>query len=581
MIPENFSDPDKQNFRQWSRTVKSYCGGRRRGFMEAMGWAELQNVVDDETMATVRWDGGHEANYLLSELLIQLTGEEANLIVEECGNNGFDAWRKLCSRFDSYSKKHELDRIDKFMNVPRAKDYSKVAARIQAWEREMRLYSEKTKFVVPETWKTNILMNIVPAEYDKQLRMSFIRGETQYNDVRQTILDFVDEFGSKPVPMELGMLEDEAGLDALGRQARKFDRPTAAAKARAAAATARAKATPKAKATAELKFGDFNGKCYTCKEYGHPAWQCPQKGKPAGSLDTEDEENDDDEYDDSESQGYLGLDIEEYDEEDLGALGLDTDEEEEAGDSLDDMSVEERTKLWHGRASKFLTDDIDHDGMGEIHGMTNLFKDLDLESKLAARKELGKTEEARPQDNYFQVIKEEERTDKMKKKEYGPFRIVYQEAEDMTTDAASPKRKAPDMREDLKTSTPARKVAMDQLVDDEGMVSRIEWSPATSGSPASLAEKFRRKVEDLGLRFKKRKVRTMPTTVPDEELPRGQPKPGGRSLEAQGEYSLHEAPSQPEAKSSKHVKQQVEKQGRPRTRDAPVVWSQCQAPEEG
>ena len=48
----------------------------------------------------------------------------------------------------------------------------------------------------------------------------------------------------------------------------------------------------------------------------------------------------------------------------------------------------------------------------------------------------------------------------MKNKEYGPFSIVDQEAGGMTIGAASPKRKAPDVRVDLKTSTPARRVTM-------------------------------------------------------------------------------------------------------------------------
>ena len=61
MVPEVYADPDKQNFRQWARKIKSYCNGRRRGFRNAMRWAEMQEIVDDETLSTVKWEHGQEA----------------------------------------------------------------------------------------------------------------------------------------------------------------------------------------------------------------------------------------------------------------------------------------------------------------------------------------------------------------------------------------------------------------------------------------------------------------------------------------------------------------------------------------
>ena len=75
MVPDTFEGTEKQSFRQWARKVKSYCNGRKRGFREAMLWAEAQTVVDDVTLATVAWEDGHASNYQLAELLIQITGE--------------------------------------------------------------------------------------------------------------------------------------------------------------------------------------------------------------------------------------------------------------------------------------------------------------------------------------------------------------------------------------------------------------------------------------------------------------------------------------------------------------------------
>ena len=40
MVPETIGDYEKHNFRQWARKVRAYCGGRRRGFREALQWAE-------------------------------------------------------------------------------------------------------------------------------------------------------------------------------------------------------------------------------------------------------------------------------------------------------------------------------------------------------------------------------------------------------------------------------------------------------------------------------------------------------------------------------------------------------------
>ena len=100
VIPETYDNPDKQKFRQWAEKVKLYCSGTRRGFREATQWAEEQTVVDDITLATITWDGGRESNHQFAEFLLQIIGEEANLIVEECGANGLEAWRRLNVRFD-------------------------------------------------------------------------------------------------------------------------------------------------------------------------------------------------------------------------------------------------------------------------------------------------------------------------------------------------------------------------------------------------------------------------------------------------------------------------------------------------
>ena len=54
MVPEVYADPDKHNCSQWARKIKSYCNGRRRGFRDAMRWAEMQEIVDDETLSTVK-----------------------------------------------------------------------------------------------------------------------------------------------------------------------------------------------------------------------------------------------------------------------------------------------------------------------------------------------------------------------------------------------------------------------------------------------------------------------------------------------------------------------------------------------
>lgn len=155
-------------------------------------------MVNDETLCNVTWEDGPESNYQLTELLIQLAGEEPNLSVEACGQHGLEAWRRLNAKHDPYTRKHELDKIDTLMNVTRARDYKNIGAKIQAPEREMRLYAEKTNFDIPESWTTNILMKMVPTEYETQLRMRCIRGFNKYDEVRQTIMDSIYEFAGPP-----------------------------------------------------------------------------------------------------------------------------------------------------------------------------------------------------------------------------------------------------------------------------------------------------------------------------------------------------------------------------------------------
>ena len=157
MSPGSFSGKHREHFKEFARKFKAYCDGRCKGYKKALKWAELQKTpISTEDVALLEWPVAEEADTALTNLLLQVTTDEPNCIADRLDERGFEAWRQLVARYDPYDDTNELENMGQILSVKRCKGMKDVPEAVAQWERELRIYSERTDFVLPEIWKIKI-----------------------------------------------------------------------------------------------------------------------------------------------------------------------------------------------------------------------------------------------------------------------------------------------------------------------------------------------------------------------------------------------------------------------------------------
>ena len=350
MTPSNFSGKHRENWKEFSRKFKAYCDGKCSGFKQALNWAELQkSEIKPEDVQHLNWQHAEEADAALTNLLLQVTTDEPNCIVDQLGERGFEAWRQLVARYDPYDDTNELQRITELMSVKRSKSMREVPDAVAQWEREMRTYCERTGFGIPETWKIKILFSMMPSTYEDQLKMHYVRSDKEsrkYDTVRRMILDYAHANTGVATPMDVGAIGQEEmssnqytdqewidyyewgeqSLDALqkagksnglkgGKGKGKNKGYTSAygggkgylnayggkgGKGKDAGEAGQADWTNGPKGNGKIK-----GKCHNCKKIGHTASVC-KAPKNKGTASLEDQENEE-EYDAENEFGSLEI----------------------------------------------------------------------------------------------------------------------------------------------------------------------------------------------------------------------------------------------------------------------------------
>ena len=86
---------NKDNFQDWRFRLEMFIKGNNARLAALMNWSELQEVpIDPETSVNLE---DRELNDNLYYILAQLTDGEAFVVVKDVeGQNGGEAWRKLC-----------------------------------------------------------------------------------------------------------------------------------------------------------------------------------------------------------------------------------------------------------------------------------------------------------------------------------------------------------------------------------------------------------------------------------------------------------------------------------------------------
>ena len=170
-----------ENFRAWSKKAKIYCNALSRGFKRALELAEQQeSSVDIEALQLTGWTAAVEADAKLYDFLSTYTAGDAQRIVDETPDRGFESWRKLKKRFHPEGGTFELERTTRLMTGKQCKTLSELPAAMDVLEKGFRQYEITFGSPIPDPLKYSMLIKILPESHRKDLTMKFLLGERNY-----------------------------------------------------------------------------------------------------------------------------------------------------------------------------------------------------------------------------------------------------------------------------------------------------------------------------------------------------------------------------------------------------------------
>ena len=180
-----------ENFRAWSKKAKIYCNALGRGFKKALELAEQhEGSVDIDTLQLTGWAAAVEADARLYDFLSTYTAGDAQRIVDETPDRGFESWRKLKKRFHPEGGSFELERTTRLMTSKQCKTLSELPAAMDILEKGFRQYEITFGSPIPDPLKIPMLLKILPESHRKELTLKFTLGERNYQKMSESIMGF-------------------------------------------------------------------------------------------------------------------------------------------------------------------------------------------------------------------------------------------------------------------------------------------------------------------------------------------------------------------------------------------------------
>ena len=198
MTPKVFDGKQEGHFRTWAKKVRSYCNATRPGFKQFLKWIEKQDApIEPLAMHEVNWKYKDAANDAMYDFLMIHTSDEAQTLVELAEDNGCEAWRQLCRRFDPVGESYVIDQMSMLMEVDRCTKFTDLPASIARWERGNGNYMKRTGGPgVPEEWKIPILFKMIPKSSLDDIKMRHkyaTKEEKSYDRFSRTIVELATE----------------------------------------------------------------------------------------------------------------------------------------------------------------------------------------------------------------------------------------------------------------------------------------------------------------------------------------------------------------------------------------------------
>ena len=195
--PGKFAGKDAEDIKVWSKSVRAWCNVRRRGFRQALEWAELQSeaITAPDALAQIAaaFPSVVETDAELYELLAILCTGDALVLVERSKEHGFDAWRRLHARYNPKGGRFELDTMTKLLTRERCTNVAQIPAAVDKFEREIAAYEIRSNNAFPPEWKTPILLKMLPKKEADELNIKFGLGERDYAKLVTSLVGYSNE----------------------------------------------------------------------------------------------------------------------------------------------------------------------------------------------------------------------------------------------------------------------------------------------------------------------------------------------------------------------------------------------------
>ena len=199
----------------WCFKMETWVAGQFEAGEAILTYAREQgdhSISDSEvtTLATTYGQAEKLSRHLYQALvgLCAMESEPLEIVQNSNKNNGLDAWRRLCFKYDPNNEHTSMALLKKIMHPERV-SISDLALRIEKWEADYKKYRNRTGEQLTDAMQRMCLNAMVPEELLGHLELNAARLKT-YESVKTEAEKFVEaRIGrdtSGAVPMDIGAL---------------------------------------------------------------------------------------------------------------------------------------------------------------------------------------------------------------------------------------------------------------------------------------------------------------------------------------------------------------------------------------
>ena len=177
------------------------CDGLRAA-LEKLEFSKEE--IDSMTVDDLGFFDNNKIDNKLNQFLLAYTDSTAMTFVENAHGSGFEAWRKLTAKYDPMSAQAGFNKMGGLVHPTKAKSELQISSKIEQWEAEERKYIERTRNRIPDDFRLEILVQMLPKQLEDEFRQRIIAPDA--SDLEQALRQFLSQIPLSPRLSEMGVL---------------------------------------------------------------------------------------------------------------------------------------------------------------------------------------------------------------------------------------------------------------------------------------------------------------------------------------------------------------------------------------